>query len=813
MLKELTITIRRLKKRPSFTLPAIATLAVGVGATTAIFTIVNATLLRPLPYPQAEDIYTLNTTFVDGRWTNGRVSGTYIAAINESAPSVTRAVAVSDGEDVIIADDGRNRKVLTHYVTEGFFDLVGLPMAAGRAFAREDYSRGGPYIAVLSFRIWDQMFGRDPEVVGRALRLATGPVTVVGIAPPDLDIPRGTDVWFTFTNGGLAHNFQAFLRVEPGTDPERLRSELATVMAGLAETYPQAASGRAFVTKPLVNAIVGDLGPILLVVLAGAVVLLTLGCVNVATLMLARGGAQTREFAVRKAFGANQSTILRQLLTESFVLSSVGTVMGLFLAFAGVRLLLAFGASGLPRLDRVPFDGSVFLFAATALVGITLLVGLLPAVRLATPDIRGLLGHGGRSTTDGRGSNRLLSGLVVAEIALAITLVAGAGWLVRSYVNLSETDPGFTPEGRLVFEVLLTGSTYDPMPEVIQTPDGRRLVWDSLAATPRMWLEELTERLKASGQIDAVGVATTFPLGIDWDGSDRVSVLSEPYDPSSQGGARRRWVSPGFFEAMGIRLIAGRTFTQDDLRARDRPAIVNQAFVRRYLAGKDPLTESFASGYPLVNFDVVVPIIGVVADVRYSSLREPAEPIYYFIRYPARGTVVVSTSLADATPLIPTVLAGVNALDPSIPVTIETLDAILSSELVRHRLGLILMTLFATLSLALAGIGIYGVIGHLTSQRSGEFAVRMALGANPSSIIKLVMRQGRTLAVVGMVMGVGAAYAGGRLATSWLYEVRASDPLILIVSASTVVAFTLLAFLVPAFWGSRIRPAQMLRMD
>ena len=520
MLRELRITIRRLARQPTFTVTAIATLAVGVGATTAIFSTVNATLLRPLAYPQSEDIYTLNTTLVDGRWSSGRVTGAYVAAINESAPSVLRAVAVSNQDDVIVTDEGENRQVLVHLVTEGFFDLFGLPMAEGRSFTPEDHD--APVVAVIAHRIWSEVFGRDPAVVGQTLTLSTFPATIVGVAPPEFDVPERTDVWIGFRVSpvSVAHSFQGYFRAQAGTDPERLRSELATVMAGLAAEYPQAASGRAFVVSPLVDAIVGDLGPILVVVLAGAVVLLLLGSLNVATLVLGRGAAQVREVAVRVALGAGRWSVVRRFLTESCVLATAGTLAGLFLAYVGVRLLLVFGATQLPRLDQVPFDARVLLFAVATLVVTAVLVGLLPVWRLATPDIRSLLNESGRSIAGARGTQRLLSGLVVVEVALALTLVSGAGWLVRSYANLSETHPGFVAEGRLVFTALLSGSRWTPRPAIIQGPDGRPMLDPDQpppTRSPQIWLERLTARLQASAQIGAVGSANTLPLRLDRD--------------------------------------------------------------------------------------------------------------------------------------------------------------------------------------------------------------------------------------------------------------------------------------------------------
>jgi predicted permease len=804
------VTMRRLLRQPTFAMTAIGTLAVGIGATTAIFSTVNATLLRPLAYPGSQDIYTLNTTLLDGRWSSGRVTGAYIAAINESAPSVLRAVAVLNSEDVIITDVGENRQALVHLVTEGFFDLFGLPMAVGRAFTPEDHRSR---VAVISDRIWDDVFGRDPAVVGGTIRMATGSVPIVGVAPPEFDVPQRTDVWVSFSVSpvAVAHNFEAYFRARTDTDPDRLRNELSTVMAGLAEEYPQAANGRAFVVRPLTDAIVGDLGPILLVVLAGAVVLLLLGSVNVATLVLGRSAAQTREVAVRVALGAGLWSVVRRFLMESFVLATAGTLAGLLLAYAGVRLLLAFGAAQLPRLDQVPFDGRVLLFAAGTLVTTAMLVGLLPAWRLATPDIRGLLNEAGRSITGARGTRRVLSGLVVAEVALAITLVSGAGWLVRSYANLFEADPGFVAEGRLVFTALLAGSRWMPLPLIVQGPDGPMLASNQPPSkSPQMWLESLTDHLQASAQIGAVGSAGTLPLRTDWDSAFYVAVPGAPYDPDRQDTARRRLVSPSFFQALGTRLIAGRDFST----AETAPvAVVNEAFVRRYLQDRGPVNETFAWGFPVVDFDQVLTVVGVVEDVKYRSLRDPADPIFYVPAHLARQTVVVETSLDDVTTLIPTVRAAVNAVDPSIPVTIELMEQVVSAELIRHRLGLILMSLFGLISLALAAVGIYGVIADATEQRAGELATRMAFGATPSTVRKLVMKQGWGLAIAGMTLGLGIAYAGGRLAASRLYEVRASDPVILVTAASAVLSITLLAFLVPALRASRREPVEGLRKD
>lgn len=819
MLTELKITIRQLAMQRTFALSAIATLAVGVGATTAIFSMVNATLLRPLPYPGSENLYTLNTAFADGRWSSGRVAFAYIEYILESAPSVAGVAAFREFEDVILTDQGENRQALVHGVSEGFFDLFGLAMAEGRAFVPEDHA--DPPVAVISHRLWNEVFRADPATVGRSVRFQTGPVTVVGVAPPDFDVPQGTDVWTSMPPppATAGHNYQAYLRVHPGTSVELLQSEIAPVLAAVAETSPLTAKGRTFVVRPLVTAIVGDLGPILLVLLGGAAVLLLIGSVNVAMLVLGRGAARTREVAVRAALGGDRWSIVRRFLLESLVLATAGTVAGLGLAWLGVQGLLAYEASQLPRLDRVPFDMRVLLFTGVVLVATTLLTGLFPALRLATPDIRGLLNESGRSRTRARGTHRMLSGLVVAEIAFAIVLVAGAGWLLRSYVNLSRTDPGFDVESRLVFTAFLDGSTWAPRRVVIQGPDGGPMWWPEVGSDrgPLTWLEAVAERLQASGQVTSVGSASVFPLGRDWDSGQYVAVPGEPYDPEHLETARMRLVSPTFFDAMGTRLLAGRPFSAREVSVRDvrvredvLVAIVNEAFVRRYLPQRDPLSTSFAWGFPVVDLDNAVQIVGIVEDVKYGSLREEPEPIFYLPSTGDRQSVVVATTLDDPRSLIPAVRAEVGAVDPSIPITVEAFGDIVAAQMVRHRIGLALMALFAAISLALAAVGIYGVIAHVTGQRAGELATRMALGATPSDVRALVMRQATTLALSGGLVGLGTAYFAGSVAVSRLYQVRATDPTILAAAVAAVIGITFLAFLVPALRAARRQPMDAL---
>jgi hypothetical protein len=460
-----------------------------------------------------------------------------------------------------------------------------------------------------------------------------------------------------------------------------------------------------------------------------------------------------------------------------------------------------------PRLDQVTFDLRVVAFAVVALVATAILIGTLPIARLATTDVRSLLGSGSRS--GGTRSQHLLSGIVIAEITIAVALVASAGWLVRSYGTLVDIDPGFSSEGRLVFQSALLGSSYLPVQSIVHGSDGPTMIPDRTGGTPRMWLQELGGRLDGIGDVSAVGVGSALPFGLDPDAMVPIAITGEPRRAGAEGVSRLRSASPDFFAALGVPLIAGRFLAEDEPR---ESVIVNEAFVRAYLRDEEnPLAKSFAWGSPEVDFDNVQTIVGVVADVRYRSIAEPPEPTFYTLGYPSRGTVVVSTSRSDAAPLIPLVQGAVQAVDARIPVTILPLETIVSGEFIRYRVGLLFMALFAAVSLVLAGIGIHGVVSHTMVVRSSEFAVRIALGAHPARIATSVLRLGAVLWLVGTVAGVGAAYVAGRLVESQLYYVEAWDLRALSTAIVSVAALTLAAFSISAVRIARVGPAEALR--
>src|SRR5262245_8830199 len=796
LLQDLRFAWRTLRRTPAFPLAAICTLAIGIGASTAIFSTINAALLKPLPYPNPDDLYSLRTTLTDGRVTSGNLSPVEVLRLNDPSLPIVRAAGLVSNDVTLLRNDGTPLKTTAYFVSEGFFTVFGLPMTLG-GVTNQPPPRNAPPPVVISYRIWQEMYGGDPEVVGKPIRFAELTTSVAGVAPRDFDTPHGADFWapIGLDPQGVNHNFEGFMRVKPGTTIERARSEMAGVMAGVARDFPASARSRVYVVRPLVESIVGELGPILVVVLSATGLLLALACVNVTNLLLARGAARAREMAVRVALGAGRGRIVRQLLTESILLATAGAVVGIFAAYAFVRLLLAIGASQLPRLDAVSFDGRVLLFALAALVVSGVLVGFAPALRLAATDVRALMNESGRSSSGGRGTARWLGAMTIAEVALAVTLVAGAGWLVRSFDNLRTTDAGFAADRRLVFDVSAVGPNFREDAAALAAFNG------------------LLDRLRGLNGVVAAASTFSLPLRGGPENSLFVHLQGDPVDTAHNFNSRQRSVSPGFFETMGIKLVAGRDFTRDDRAGSTRVAIVNRTFARRYLPDKDPIGVRFTAGYPTIDPRNEVTIVGVVDDVRQRSLSLAPEPAYYTTHgqgTPRRQAVVVHASTGDSPALRAAIRDETRKLDPRIAVDIERLSDIVGSTLNRQQLGMTLMLWFGAAAVALAAVGIYGVIAYGAAQRRSEVAIRLALGATRRDVFWLVLSQGRTLAAAGAAIGLVVAYLSGRLVSSWLYDVRASDPFILGAATALVVAIALVATVIPAYRAARQDPARVL---
>jgi predicted permease len=799
--------LRGIRSSPLFTGVTVLTLAIGIGATTAIFSSVNAMLLRPLPFPKPEELVAVRTRFPDGRLTNGLLSPLEINALENPAVPVVHAagVAANPFSASLIRGDGKPVELMLNGVTENFFEVLGLPLAIGPGFKHEDFVRTGgkaPWSVILSDHLWAEQFGRDPQVIGKTVFIAElpGMTTIAGVALPAMDFPRGTDGWLNErTNpGDINHGLLGLVRLRPGSGIGALRSAAAGAMAGLGRSLPTEA-GREYVPTPLLFYLVGDLRSLLLIVFGATALLLVLACVNVTDLLLARGSARTREFAMRAALGAGRGRLIRQMLAESLVLAAMGAVAGIALAFAGIRALQALGASKLPRLATVPFDARVLAFAVTILLISAIAMGIAPALRMARADLRVLLNEGGRGSSAGRGAARSMSLLIVAEVALAIVMTAGSGWLVQSYARLESVRPGFQTTGRVVFEVKPT----------------RRFSGPAQAA---VWFQPILDRVRAIPGVEAAGGASTFPLRADRDGGSVIGVPAEVSDPNRSNGAGNRIVTPGFFAAMGIPLISGRDFTADDRAGSAHVAVVNQAFIKAFLGARDPLFAEFAFGFPQPDPRNVWKIVGVVEDVHYASLGEKPGAAFYTskaqtVTYLLPDQIVVSARAGDLPALEKTIRRELLAYDPSMVINISPASDIVAGTLARQRLGMMLMTIFGALALLLSAIGIYGVIAYAAAQRRTELATRIALGASAANIFWLVMRSGQMLALAGIALGIVGAYLGGRAVAGSIFAMNAADPCVLTAAAAIVAGLTILATLIPAILASRLDPIRGLRAD
>lgn len=798
-LQDLRFTLRYLRKSPGFAFSAVLTLALGIGATTAIFSTVNAALLKPLPYPQAGNLYGLRTALTDGRVTTGLLSPVEILRLNETNTSVARAAGTTQQNLTLLRDDGQPIKTSVYGVSEGFFEMFGLPMTLG-GFTPEHYAVRGVPPVVISRRAWRDVFSSDPAIVGKPIRFAEATTTIAGVAPDGFDIPHDADFWFAnrLDPADVGHSWEGYMRLKPGASLSQATQEMGGVMDSVARDFPASAKNRVYVVKPLVNQIVGDLSSILIVVLSATGLLLVLACVNVTNLLLARGAARAREMAVRVALGASRGRIVRQLLTESIILATVGAVSGLALAYGGIRLMLAAGAGKLPRLEAVAFDSNVLLFALATMAVSGIIVGFAPAIRLAGTDLKTLMNESGRSASGGRATARWLSALMVAEVALSVTLVAGAGWLVRSFANLETVDPGFKTANRVIFDVALNGPNFQNGPAV------------------DAGYQDLLGRLRQQSGVVAVGASANFPLKLAPESSLLLQFKGEPFDEANPMGTRQRIVSPGFFDAMGTKLLAGRDFTDADRLETAPVAIINKTFAQRYLKGRDPIGMHFLSGYPNIDPRSEVEIVGIVDDIRQKSITEAAEPSFYQSdrQLPARRrTVVLQASSGDPMALQSMIRTEARKTDPQMAVDVTLLSSVVGDTIERQALGMRLMLIFGAAALILAAVGIYGVIAYAATERRGEVATRLALGATRGNVFWLMMRRGRTLALVGAALGLSAAYLGGRVIASRLYQVSASDPWILGAATLIVAAIAIGATVIPAFRSSRLDPVNVLRPE
>jgi predicted permease len=803
VLQDVRFALRSLVRSPGFTTVALVTIALGIGANAAMFTIVNGVLLRPLPYTQPDELVLLYQSNPRTGEVNGRVSFEDLQDWRTRARSLT-SIAGFVPVPTILTGSSEPLELEMSYVTERFFDVLGMPVARGRPLLEDDF-RLRQRNAVISDGMWRTVLGGDPGVVGSSILLRGEPYTVVGVMPPGMGHPTPeTQLWIpqslvgpNMFSTGLPTREHRYLRavgrLAPGADAAQAQGELTALSRELAATYPESNEDWTAATAvPLHTSITGDVDRALLVVLSVVGFILLIGCANLANLLLARGTARSREIAIRTALGAGRMRIVRQLLTESLVLALLGGVLGLLLSIWGVQTILALSADTLPRVEDVRVDARVIGFGLLLTLGTGLLFGLLPALRIANTDPQERL-RGGRGAVSG--TQRLRSTLVVAEVTLAVVLVIGAGLMARSFLELRSVDPGFDPERVLTVSLQLN------LAGIPEEEIGSHLIRRR---------EEIIERIGALPGVVEVGMINAFPLRDEGFEHEYSRTDGRAAQDGSAVRAETRYVSPDYIRAMGIPLLRGDPLPDQLTGGAPVPMLISETAARRSWPGEDPIGQVLDAGW------TSVVVTGVVGDVRQLGLAEEARPAVYLPQLVAPrllATLAVRTA-GDPAALAAPIRQAIHELDPNQPLrSVATLSGVLSESIARDRFFTLLFGIFGGLALVLAAVGIYGVLAYSVGQRTREIGVRMALGARSADVLRMVVGGGMLLVGVGVVLGTIAALLLTRVLQSELYGISATDPLTFAAALGFLGAVALLASYVPARRATRVDPTVALRAE
>ncbi|MEN3332597.1 MAG: putative transport system permease protein [Blastocatellia bacterium] len=795
LFQDLRYGARLLLKKPGFTLVAVMTLALGIGANTAIFSVVNGVLIKPLPYPEPQRLVALRS--------------------NQSVPDLDDIKAQSQmveyfGGVVVQALDYTGEaepiQVQAALCNADLFDLLGARPLLGRVISTAEDARGGERVVVLSYAFWQRHFGGEANVLGKSMPLSGNSYTVIGVLPADFHMPREqADLWASVrvANPVAAqfrgvHFLRTYLRLKAGATINDAQAEMATIDQRLAEAYPDENKDRHRVLMPLHEFLVGDIRLPLLILFGAVGFVLLIACTNFANLLLARAASRQREMVIRAALGARRLRLIRQMIVESVLLAVMGGAFGTVLAMWGVDLLLALRPANLPRLAAIGIDGRVLIFTLLLSLLTGIVFGLMPAWSAAKANVSEALKEGSRASTASFTRHRLRSALVVVEIALALVLLVGAGLLIKSFALLRAVDPGFQPEGVLTMRIELPEARYK---EIAKQAQFRLRLLEGLNAQPGAQAALISE-------LPMTDYRLTHDLAIE--GRPPVAIGSEP-------DVETRSISRTYFQTMKIPLLSGRDFTPQDNENVPMVAVVNESFVREYFPDENPVGAriQWARGPR----DQWMTIIGVTGDVRHASLAEAAEPTVFTLYEQQdqpwkRWMFVVVRSKDEPARLARLVQEQVWTIDKQLPVTsIQLMSEVVASSVSSQRFNLVLLGLFAAVALGLAAIGIYGVMSYTVTQRTHEIGVRMALGASAADVLRMVVRQGMTLAGLGVMIGLGAAFALTRLMTSLLFAVSATDPLTFVAISLVLAGVALGACFVPARRATRVDPMVALRYE
>jgi putative ABC transport system permease protein len=809
LLQDLRYAIRMLVKNPGFTLVAVLTLALGIGANTAIFSVVNTVLLKPLPYPKPDSLVKIWTHFTgiglpnDQNW----FSAPELRDVQQQNRSFSDISVISQGT-FSLGVSGNPQSLNGATVSPSFFTLLGVRPYLGRAFLPDEGEQGHDRVVVLGYGLWQRVFAADPQVIGRDVAIDGRSCKVIGVMRQGFDYPFPSDLWtpqvfvptdFAPNNRGN-HGYEVLARIKPGLSLAQARSDMETVSKSIIEQnreYPYQRFGFALILHPLLEETVGDVKTSLWVLMGAVGFVLLLVCANVAGLLLVRSTARQKEIAVRVALGAGIRRITRQLLTESLLLSLLGGFLGLLLTPLLLRVIVTLSTTALPRVVSTGINLGALVFTFGVAVGTGILFGLVPALEASRGVQYQILKEGGRTGTEGRASHRLRRFFVSAEAALAVLLLAGSGLLLRSFVKLLDVDPGFRATGVLTAQISLPTAKY-------AKPEQARAFFD-----------ELVNRVQQLPGVQTAGAISFLPLSGQGN-SGTTSVDSRavaPQDASPE--ADWRVVTPGFFQAMGVSLISGRYFDARDSDTAAPVAIIDETMARTYWPNEDPVGKRIKRG-GMASTTPWMTIVGVVRHVRYRTLEARSRVQLYWpeAQIPTNFMGLAIRTAADPMSLAPAVQKTVLEIDPQQPVDrVLTMEQVMADSLARRRLTLTLLAAFAGGAILLAALGIYGVTAYMVTQRQQEIGLRMALGASRTDVLGLVVGQGMSLMLAGLgaglVLSLGLTWVLGSL----LFSVRPYDPVSLAAAAGALALVALIACSLPAWRATRVDPLVALRYE
>ncbi len=788
-------------KKPGFTVVVVLTLAIGIAANTAIFSLVNGVLLGPLPYRQEGRIVTLWQRAPTRSAEREETSPANYFDWREMSQSF-QALGMAEPWGHLLIGDGEPEAIRSWIVSPGFFEALGAQALFGRTFLPEEYQPGSSPVVVVSYKWWQRHFGGDPNLIGKKLTFNNQPTTVVGIMPPEFEYPPGRELWGPRPRrqNDPQSRGRTFVwvvgRLKSDRTVEQAQQEMNAVGVRLAEQYPQTNAGVGVALVPLRQFLFGDVRPALLALGGAVALILLIACANVANLLLLRGAERQGEFAIRNALGASRARILRQLLTESLVLAALGGACGVLLSRGLIRAILALTGGNLPRLDHVDINPTVLLFAAGLSVLTALLFGLAPALQTTRLNLHDVLKEATRSATAGDPRQRLRSALVVTQVAIAFALLVGAGLLARSFVALLETDPGFASNKALTLEVSLARRTREQQVT---------------------FLDQTLEKLAALPGVAGTGAASALPLSANQVTQPTTIKIDDRPSVAAEGDVTANLISvtPEYFRALGVPLVRGRALTKFDRK--EAPfAVINQTMAARYWPDEEPIGRKIS--FRSYGGSFTTEIVGVVGDTRTAGLEADPKPEIFVsyasaIGYPNSMTYFVRTT-TDPLELLPAVKEKIREIDKNQAFSgVATIDQLVERSLNRRRFNLELFASFAVLALILAGVGLYGLISFVAAQRTREIGIRMAFGADRRDVLKMVIGHGMKLTLAGVMIGLVASLGLTRLMESLLFRISTTDPATFVVIALVLGIIPLVACYIPARRATKVDPVLALRYE